>query len=1515
MLRCLQLVEAELSMSFVEAMNHIEGPIAWCTLFCTTDNIRGAKFLVNLNRQCVKMAISSTETMRIPITVVAITSMLSEPSPDWEVILDHFCHCLDSPCALVPFQEVDALARRLMKMFRMSATTKGDPKIAVLVDRMARVAQKSNSAEAVTFWLQQALTTVRDPGLKLAFSLDRAMLSLKLATEETCLSLLSESCASINDIDPLCLNKSEACMLCKSISNSCSDLKTTLTRQPGTKHAVQQMIDSSCACLLRAATSEYSSQWQSLKTASSNTIRAWLSIYTIADNDHMDTTVARTAKTCFELAQTLELGDLANAIAVMMYNSGGLLYSKGEFERAALYLETHFHFCPLNIKSVKQIEYLWSAYLQSGDYQMAALWLSRVIEVTSETLAKHHDSQLLEELQICEPALSRLISKLTNLALDRHITIPDMIGLDNETQGILLEWQVMILERLAPSFRCQQMFHDIVARALFTYDRAGVSVGSLRILSCSLAYARRCHDLERSTFYLRLALDRLEVEPDEQSLIQKVFALRIRTHALPDNSEVLSKVQSLVIDTKDILRQAGQGQTSCLLSFVTAVVQELQCTIEHLHVPMARIQIIDALLAFDLAAKTLTPLERSRLHVEVAELYLECGQISRAGIHLNRANKDDVVKSMPDLHFKLMIASFKHAIEAGQHGQIEIAQIGQVLTRMPKNLSSNCQALALHCLAMFAANHGCTVRAIEFDLQALHYARKSLSQDVSRATAPPNEDNSLETTVSALSLADRTSIEPMSSPLLRELLMSLGDLHEKSGLIKDALYYMNEALPMHAQSDHDCAYRKLIIRHRRLLSRAGMEMKPLVHGTVGCQNPIHELEQLRLHAELDSHENPQSAIEYLLLARKLVRETTSSAEIVPATVRRTASNSMAKKVHSQGTSKDLSLLTKEDLAISCALLMIYDEQGDEENASIYAAELNKFKEVPRPGHQIVYALARRSLRQAEASLLADPIYGVLQESALSLPNVCSITRTTEITTRGKRKLPNEKQAPVATTQDLQSSLSQASDLLVNGFHDWLVDGDSCSAYACSNLHTSVNLMNSALISPRAEVSSQSALTNYLLESSRATALKKEEERRIMELDPSHSMRWPQKVNLIQRPDVSPRSTFQEQYLDIIPKSWIVVSIGLSATKKDLIITRMQALRAPLMLRLPLSRHTARDIDEDVFEFETARSELADIIRQSDTSAQEAKHIKDKSGKTKWWSHRQELDTRLKTLLDNIEHCWLGGFKGIFNNSGTEADRADQFRTSFAKILLKYVPLRKNRSFDLDSRVLDLFIDLGPLDADESLEVLEDLLYFVLDIYQFHGESIAYDEIDIDQMVVDVQNSLNKLHESRVGPQSQHTIIILDKALHKFPWESIPCLRQKSISRVPSLAVLRHLLKVYERPQNFGVDRQQGSYILNPGEDLKGTQRTFAGVLGELPGWHGTKGQKPSEEQFIKYLEGSSIFVYMGHGGGEQYIRGSKIKRLKACGTVILMGCSSGALKDQGIFDPWGTAYNYLVAKW
>ncbi|KAJ7632765.1 cysteine peptidase C50 [Roridomyces roridus] len=435
----------------------------------------------------------------------------------------------------------------------------------------------------------------------------------------------------------------------------------------------------------------------------------------------------------------------------------------------------------------------------------------------------------------------------------------------------------------------------------------------------------------------------------------------------------------------------------------------------------------------------------------------------------------------------------------------------------------------------------------------------------------------------------------------------------------------------------------------------------------------------------------------------------------------------------------------------------------------------------------------------------------------------------------------------------------------------------------------------------------------------------------------------------QAPDISTLSASQ---MAGIPRNWTVDD------KSTLFVTRQyggDVKAAPLVFCVPLKGRREDEEDEHLT-FEDALREFSDIVKLSDEGTRGAVNIKDDSeARAQWWKERTALDTRMRELLENIEFCWLGAFKTILSpranlTATTIADLRFQFDKVFHRGLRlqdkkvkpkapgshKRLPSESQipRNVALDDVLLECFSTLSPKCRDEELE---DLVFFILDLYQFHGVPVAIAEVDIDQVVVDLRGVLEE-HHARLsgrrrgaGPVSvkveedEHTFLILDKNLQGLPWESIPILRGRSVSRIPSVDFL------LDRVQLAGwmthgagssavvdravVDARKGYCILNPSGDLLRTEGRFKGWVDgmEKVGWQSVVGHPPSEQQFLDALRKQDLVVYFGHGGGEQYLRSHKIRNLPRCAATMLWGCSSGSLREMGDFDRVGTPYNYMLA--
>ncbi|KAI8612609.1 peptidase family C50-domain-containing protein [Chytriomyces sp. MP71] len=404
-----------------------------------------------------------------------------------------------------------------------------------------------------------------------------------------------------------------------------------------------------------------------------------------------------------------------------------------------------------------------------------------------------------------------------------------------------------------------------------------------------------------------------------------------------------------------------------------------------------------------------------------------------------------------------------------------------------------------------------------------------------------------------------------------------------------------------------------------------------------------------------------------------------------------------------------------------------------------------------------------------------------------------------------------------------------------------------------------------------------------------------------------------------------------QVIERLPATWTVVSLSADPNLDDLYVTRIRKDSTPAIFRLPMKRQAIREGEDNGFGLEALLTELHSIVSENNNTTKVAASVaaenrdQTREEKSAWWATRRELDDRMKDILTQLEKYWLGGFKGLligddFNNANY-AKLFTDFKTSLEHLIVKAVAKKSRvKPLPLDADLCHMILRLGP--EPDPMDV-EDVLYYLMDAYQYAGCPIGYDEVNIDMMESTLSESISRFHTGRqeimknlpiAGNQlnctdRNHLILILDKNLQSLPWENIPCLRGTSVSRLPSFAFLRDRLDIVPKV----VDRSSAFYVLNPSKDLINTANEFSGFVQENHEWVGVIDDAPTDEIFEKELQSKDMMLYFGHGGAEQYIRGYKIRKLDRCAVSFLMGCSSGRLTAPGEFDVAGTALNYLIA--
>lgn len=610
--------------------------------------------------------------------------------------------------------------------------------------------------------------------------------------------------------------------------------------------------------------------------------------------------------------------------------------------------------------------------------------------------------------------------------------------------------------------------------------------------------------------------------------------------------------------------------------------------------------------------------------------------------------------------------------------------------------------------------------------------------------------------------------------------------------------------------------------------------------------------------------------------------------------------------------------------------------------------LARSKDVPLTGPDVVRRRlieARTALDEIFRNLSADAVHCVLAETAMAFPSLHVKERTsgkevildspvaTKPPSRSRRLGATNSRRPIH--QDTESDRIQALATRTVELFLEAIKGDfgSCSTNILRELSLVLGqcLMYSSVLLPQRNYTPIQVALQAAIPSCSAMA----RERSVIVTDvvlanKSNISLWPERAlgdKATSQLTCGGSSLIQPDWLDRLPEQWEIVSIQLSRTQDELSISKLHIGQPPFSLRIPLRRSSSDGADEVDISFAAAKLELLDIIKMANKTAHDSRGQSDKQAKRSWWAEREALDDRLKTLLENIENIWLGGFRGILAHQHRHEDLLSRFSGSLLRSLNQHLPSRqKTRKMSgagshLHAHVLDLFVALGHPDERDLDDSIADLLYFVVDILQFHGEYNAYDEIDFDMITVEVLDALRCYHEALRAfdvEHPQHLILILDKELLAFPWESLPCLEGRPVSRMPSLnCVESRLDKMRLQDQAtpaLSISARNGAYILNPSSDLKSTQATFAATFSSsLPSFSSIIDRVPTETEFESHLREKDLFLYFGHGSGAQYIRGRNIKRLERCAVTFLMGCSSGKMVECGEFEPYGVPWNYMHA--
>lgn len=391
-----------------------------------------------------------------------------------------------------------------------------------------------------------------------------------------------------------------------------------------------------------------------------------------------------------------------------------------------------------------------------------------------------------------------------------------------------------------------------------------------------------------------------------------------------------------------------------------------------------------------------------------------------------------------------------------------------------------------------------------------------------------------------------------------------------------------------------------------------------------------------------------------------------------------------------------------------------------------------------------------------------------------------------------------------------------------------------------------------------------------------------------------------------------QADFDENLRNLLPTNWVVVTLDVCGITGDLVLSKFCSNEAyPHFYKMPMRSKLSS--------FQHILEKLSQIIEDSNrsTTYNVTSKVKTKEDRKKWWQLRFNLDLQLESLLADVEKHAIGSFNGIFDRPNRTTKAYQDFRSKLSEI---WRSMKKNRSsLELSDNIVDLYYCAKPFNTDGSFDprCLEDLVAFTVDELTNSKNCPKLDMFRLSNLYGQLEELYNSADTSQT--ECKHLVLVPSSACCSFPWESLSIFSQRSISRVPSIAMLTSLLQKHRSMKVFdsGI-KNQVFYLVNPGQDLKRTQQKFEPILKSIPGAEGLSGCKPNEEYLVSHLYASGLYIYLGHGGGEQYMRTSSLFKATSNDSnqhlppAILMGCSSGAYQANGDLEPTSNVFNWLI---
>ena len=289
-------------------------------------------------------------------------------------------------------------------------------------------------------------------------------------------------------------------------------------------------------------------------------------------------------------------------------------------------------------------------------------------------------------------------------------------------------------------------------------------------------------------------------------------------------------------------------------------------------------------------------------------------------------------------------------------------------------------------------------------------------------------------------------------------------------------------------------------------------------------------------------------------------------------------------------------------------------------------------------------------------------------------------------------------------------------------------------------------------------------------------------------------------------------------------------------------------------------------------------------------------------KSLWWTHRRNSNQLLEDFIKDLDNLSLGYHRGVLLGCPKEKQCKEELQRYVDEIIGSLLK-EGGKQLSLCQNLIEVYMYVW-----KNLAV-KDKTEAVLNL--FHHASLHPNKTLVLNIIALFENSKSHFHSHRC--KRGHVVLILDKQLQAYPWESVSILRSHSVSRMPSVDVLLYQLELNKLMSYAKANLQHVSYVINPKGDLAKTEERFANWFSSIPSWHGVMSRVPNKHDWMSYISDHDVFIFCGHGSGSFFMHREAIARHRSCACALLMGCSSGMLIEKGVTEPEGMALSYLMS--